>query len=297
MDLNAVEMFVNVVQTGSLSAAAQRLDVPLPTLSRKMRELEQQLSVQLLERTARGTKLTDAGTRLYEHASRGIESLVDAREAVLSSQAQLTGYLRLSLPPSFEPWWAVLDAFQQRYPGIRVFVYSTERRVDLTADGIDVALRVGAIDHEMMVARKMLAYRHVLVASRALVERLGPPVTPDDLARYPCAAWMQNSYARPLWRLGNATFQPKPLISTNDYAHLRFRVLRGEAATELPPYLIADDVKAGHVVALLPDYPLPLQEINLLYPSHRHPSSIVRAYLDFCQERLGGGDASDGAFP
>ncbi|MHB9835792.1 LysR family transcriptional regulator [Paraburkholderia terrae] len=296
MDLNAVEMFVNVVQTGSLSAAAQRLGIPLPTLSRKMRELEQQLSVQLLERTARGTKLTDAGTRLYEHASRGIESLVDAREAVHSSQAQLKGYLRLSLPPSFEPWWAVLDAFQQRYPGIRVFVYSTERRVDLTADGIDVALRVGAIDHELMVARKMLAYRHVLVASRALVERLGPPVTPDDLDRYPCAAWMQNSYARPLWRLGNATFQPKPLISTNDYAHLRFRVLRGEAATELPPYLIADDVKAGRVVALLPNYPLPLQEINLLYPSHRHPSSIVRAYLDFCQERLGGDDASDGSF-
>ncbi|AUT61899.1 LysR family transcriptional regulator [Paraburkholderia terrae] len=297
MDLNAVEMFVNVVQTGSLSAAAQRLGIPLPTLSRKMRELEQQLSVQLLERTARGTKLTDAGTRLYEHASRGIESLVDAREAVHSSQAQLKGYLRLSLPPSFEPWWAVLDAFQQRYPGIRVFVYSTERRVDLTADGIDVALRVGAIDHEMMVARKMLAYRHVLVASRALVERLGPPVTPDDLDRYPCAAWMQNSYARPLWRLGNVTFQPKPLISTNDYAHLRFRVLRGEAATELPPYLIADDVKAGNVVALLPDYPLPLQEINLLYPSHRHPSSIVRAYLDFCQERLGGDDTGDGPFP
>ena len=172
MDLNAVEMFVNVVQTGSLSAAAQRLGIPLPTLSRKMRELEQQLSVQLLERTTRGTQLTDAGTRLYEHASRGIESLVDAREAVLSSQAQLKGYLRLSLPPSFEPWWAVLDAFQQRYPGIRVFVYSTERRVDLTADGIDVALRVGAIDHELMVARKILAYRHVLVASRALVERL-----------------------------------------------------------------------------------------------------------------------------
>ncbi|WP_109480410.1 LysR family transcriptional regulator [Paraburkholderia sp. C35] len=292
MDLNAVEMFVNVVQTGSLSAAAQRLGVPLPTLSRKMRELEQQLSVQLLERSARGTKLTDAGTRLYEHASRGIESLVDAREAVLSSQAQLKGYLRLSLPPSFEPWWVLLDAFQHRYPGIRVFVYSTERRVDLTADGIDVALRVGAIDHESMVARRMFAYRHVLVASRALVEQLGAPASPDDLHRYPCAAWMQNSYARPLWRLGDAKFQPATLLSTNDYAHLRFRVLRGEAASELPPFLIDDDLAAGRVVELLPEYPLPLQEINLLYPSHRHPSSIVRAYLDFCQERLSRGEGA-----
>jgi DNA-binding transcriptional LysR family regulator len=290
MDLNAVEMFVNVVQTGSLSAAAQRLGIPLPTLSRRMRELERQLHVQLLERSVRGTKLTDAGTRLYEHASRGIEALSDAREAVLSSQVQLEGILRLSLPPSFEPWWAVLDAFQARYPGIRAFVYATERRVDLIADGIDIAMRVGAIEHESMVARKLLVYRHVLVASRALVERLGVPATPDDLHRFPCAAWTQNSYTSPRWQLGDATFQPKPVLSTNDYAHLRFRVLRGEVVTELPRFMIDGDLKTGRAVALLSDHPMPLQEINLLYPSHRYPSSVVRAYLDYCHERLGGGD-------
>jgi molybdenum-dependent DNA-binding transcriptional regulator ModE len=103
MDLNATRMFVAVVQAGSLSAAAIRLGTPLPTLSRRIRDLERQLSVQLLERSARGTKLTDAGTRLYEHAARGIEALLEAEQAVVGDQARLKGPLRLSFPPTVQP--------------------------------------------------------------------------------------------------------------------------------------------------------------------------------------------------
>src|SRR3954454_21058523 len=135
MDLNATRMFVAVVQVGSLSAAATRLGTPLPTLSRRIRDLERHLGVQLLERSARGTKLTDAGARLYDHASRGIEALLEAEQAVVSDQARLKGRLRLSLPQTFEPWWELLAAFQRRYPDIQVYVYSTERRVDPIEDG------------------------------------------------------------------------------------------------------------------------------------------------------------------
>ena len=91
MDLNAARMFVGVVQAGSLSAAATRLGIPLPTLSRRMRDLERQLKVQLLERSARGARLTDAGSRLYEHASRGIEALLEGKQAVVTDQARLKG--------------------------------------------------------------------------------------------------------------------------------------------------------------------------------------------------------------
>jgi DNA-binding transcriptional LysR family regulator len=121
--------------------------------------------VQLLARSARGTKLTDAGTRLYEHTSRGIEALLEAEQAIVGDQARLTGRLRLSLPQTFEPWWDLLAAFQRRYPDIQIYVYSTERRLDLIEDGIDVALRVGAIVHEAMVARHVLSFRNILVAS------------------------------------------------------------------------------------------------------------------------------------
>ena len=286
MDLNAANMFVSVVQAGSLSAAAEKINVPLPTLSRRIRELERELKVQLLERSSRGIKLTEPGSRLYEHANRGIEALNDAQQAVMSDEARLKGRLRLSLPPAFEPWWELLGAFQQRYPDITLSVFATERRVDLVQDGVDVALRVGAIVHESMVARQMIRYRHVLVAAPTLLEQLGEPQSVDDLRGYPCAAWTSDFNARSVWRLGAQVYEPKVMLTTNDYALLRSRAVAGQVLTELPPFLALNEIAEGRLRALLPEHPMPELMINLLYPSHRHPSSIVRTYLDFCQEQV-----------
>lgn len=286
MDLNATRMFVGVVQAGSLSAAATRLGIPLPTLSRRIRDLERELEVQLLERSARSAKLTEAGSRLYEYASRGIEALLEGKQAVVTNQARLKGRLRLSLPQTVEPWWELLAAFQRRYPDIQVYVYSTERRVDLIEDGIDVALRVGAIMHDAMVARRILSFRHILVASQELVERFGLPDEPDALHRFPCAVWASLIDVTARWELGGHVIEPKPVLATNDYHHLCSRALRGDVVTELPPFLAAASVREKRLVPLLPQYPLPEWPINLLYPPHRHQSTIVRAYLDFCQSYL-----------
>lgn len=286
MDLNAARMFVSVVQTGSLSAAASQLGIPLATLSRRIRELERQLNVQLLERSVRGARLTDAGLQLYEHASLGIKALNEGELAVAHGQEHLTGRLRLSLPPTFEPWWDLLAAFQRQYPDIQIQTYVTERRVDLIEDGIDVALRVGRITHEGMIAKWLLSYRHVLVASPRLIARLGEPSAPADLHRYPCAIWRPGTSTPGTWRLGQQVFEPRPMLASNDYAHLRHLALAGEAATELPPFLATQALQDGRLIALLPGHPLPEQQINLVYPSHRHPSAIVRAYLDFCQKHV-----------
>src|SRR6516225_6475299 len=204
MDLDATRMFVAVVQAGSLSAAATRLGTPLPTLSRRVRDLERQLKVQLLE----------------------------AEQAVVSDQARLKGRLRLSLPQTFEPWWDLLAAFQRRYPEIQVYVYSTERRMDLIEDGIDVALRIGAVVHEAMVARHVLSFRNILVASPKLVERCGMPAEPDALHGYPCAVWASPSDVPTRWELGGHVVEPKAVLSTNDYHHLCNRVLGGDVVTE-----------------------------------------------------------------
>jgi DNA-binding transcriptional LysR family regulator len=286
MDLNATRMFVAVVQAGSLSGAATRLGVPLPTLSRRIRDLERRLKVQLLERSARGTKLTDAGTRLYEHAGRGIEALLEAEQAVVSDQACLKGRLRLSLPQTFQPWWDLLAAFQRRYPDIEVYVHSTERRMDLIEDGIDVALRVGAIVHEAMVARHVLSFRNVLVASPKLVKRFGMPAQPDALRRFPCAVWASRVDVPVRWELGGQVVEPKAVLSTNDYHHLCSRALGGDVVTELPPFLAAAPIREKRLVPLLLQHPLPEWSINLIYPPHRYPSTIVRTYLDFCQSYL-----------
>lgn len=287
MDLNATRMFVGAVQAGSFSAAAARLNLPLPTISRRIRQLEQELKVQLLERSPRGITLTDAGARLYEHASRGLEALVEGAEAVRSDQARLKGRLRLSIPPSMEPWWRLLGDFRQQYPDIRISVFSTERRVDLIQDGIDVALRIGAIVDESMVARQVASYRHVLVASPTLLKRLGVPGAADGLRRFPCAVWAPGASTQSVWNLGEAVFAPDAVLSSNDYLYLRACAMRGDAVTELPPFLARDALARGELVRVLPRQELPEVSINLLYPSHRHPSSLVRAYLVYCRERAG----------
>ncbi|NWA20812.1 LysR family transcriptional regulator [Serratia liquefaciens] len=286
MDFNATKMFVSVVQAGSLSAAADKTHVPLPTLSRRIRELERELDVQLLERSPRGIKLTEAGSRLYEHASRGVEALNEAQQAVMNDETRLKGRLRLSMPPNFDPWWDLLGAFQQRFPEISVSVFSTERRIDLVQDGIDVSLRVGTIVHESMVARQMLKYRHLLVAAPSLLAQFGQPASVEDLHHYPCASWAADSSSRGLWRLGHQVFEPKAVLVANDYALLRSRAVAGQAVTELPPFMANKEIAAGRLCAVLPSHPLPEQTLSLLYPSQRHPSRLVRAYLDFCQEQL-----------
>jgi DNA-binding transcriptional LysR family regulator len=230
--------------------------------------------------------LTDAGTRLYEHASRGIEALLEAEQSVVSDQARLKGRLRLSFPPTVQPWWDLLAAFQHRYPDIQIYVYSTVRRLDLIEDGIDVALRVGAVVHEGMVARQVLSIRNILVASPKLVERFGMPAEPDALHRFPCAVWASRVDVPARWELGGHVVEPTAILSTNDYDHLCSRALGGDVVTELPPFLAATPIREKRLVPLLPQYPLPEWSINLLYPPQRHRSTIVRTYLDFCQSYL-----------
>lgn len=284
MDLNATRMFVLVVQAGSFSAAAERSGVPLPTLSRRVRELERDLKVQLVERSVRGARLTEAGARFYETAARGIEMLSDGELSLRNDEARLKGRLRLSVPPSFEPWWVLLSDFQRRYPDIQLTVHATERRVDLIQEGIDVVLRLNDVGDDTLVARRVASYRHVLVAAPCLIAAHGAPSTPQDLRSLPCAVWMSASAPRQQWRLGAETFDPQPVLATNDYQHLRRSAVAGEVVAELPAFLAEPEIAEGRLVPLLQRHPLPVQQANLLYHSHRFLSSLVRAYLDFCTE-------------
>lgn len=286
MDLNAVQMLVTIVQAGSMTAGAERLGVPLPTVSRRLRALEQMLKVELLERSARGVTLTEAGTRLYEHASRGLELLQEGHDAVMSDHAHVQGKLRLSVPPSFSPWYRLISDFQRDHPDVRVQLLSTERRVHPVEDGIDVALRVGKVEHEALIARHLLDYRHVLVASPAFLAAYGAPTQPGDLTELPCATWTLGANTKSTWRFADESVEPNAVLSTNDSMHLVQSVMAGEVVTELPPFLVKDAIEGGLLVPLLVDYPLPSSSLNLLYPAHRHPSAMVRTYLEYCRKRI-----------
>lgn len=286
MDLNALNMFVMAARCGSLSAAARNNDIPLPTLSRKILDLEKELKVLLLERTVKGCKVTEAGARLLAYASSAMDILQEAERSVEPEQAGLTGRLRLSLPQSFGPWWEIIRRFQRTYPGIAVNVYSTERRVDLVSDGIDVALRVGTIADDSVVARHLTDFRHFLVASPALLNASPPLHEPSDLARFPCAAWGSAIDAHPVWRLGDHAYDISAVFTVNDYLQLRAGALAGDFITELPAFIAAGYIRKGELIELLPEYPLPCSSLHLVYKKQRHISSTARAYIDFCTAHL-----------
>ncbi|VAW60619.1 Transcriptional regulator, LysR family [hydrothermal vent metagenome] len=281
MDLNAVELFVRVVQKGSFSAASRSTGVPVATVSRKVSELEQSLGARLLERSTRHQRLTGAGSTLYEFASRGLEEMDAGALALQNREAELRGTLRLSLPPDFEPWWKLLNDFQKKHPDIALDIYATERKVDLIEDGIDVALRIGDITYPSAIARKIISYQHILVATPQFVKTLGSPETPQDLPNFPCAAWCKKD-ASVEWMLGDKKISIVPFIKANDYPHMRYLALQDLCITEQPPFMVNNLIAEKHLLQILPEYDFPQYNINLLYKSRKQLSRIARAYIDFC---------------
>lgn len=166
-DLNALAVFAKVVSAGSFSEAARRLKMPISTVSRRISELEDQLGVRLIERSTRNLRLTDLGAEVLEHAVRNAE-LSEAVESIVSNRlADVSGTLHLSAMPSVSDTLLtpLVTAFQDSYPNVRVHILVTERMVDLIAEGFDLAFRLGPLKDSRLVARRILTYRHRLVAS------------------------------------------------------------------------------------------------------------------------------------
>src|SRR6516165_8223140 len=223
MDLNALIVFAKVVEAKSFSEAARRLGMPISTVSRRVAELEDQLGVRLLDRSTRSLRLTDLGTEVLEQATRSVE-INDAIESIVSNQlANVTGTLRLSAPPNISETLLtpLVTAFQASYPNVRVHILIAERYVDHIADGVDIVFRLGALKDSSLVARRILTYRHQLVASPAYLKGCKSPKKPQDLLGHRLIAF---SYWRPesRWTFVHVngrdeealTFQPH--LSMND---------------------------------------------------------------------------------
>ena len=284
MDLNSVRIFVNVVAKGSFSSAAKLMGIPVATVSRRVAELESSLGVRLLERSTRKLRLTDAGATLYEYASRGVEEMDAGLLALSESEHDLRGRLRLSMPPSFEPMWALLGDFQALHTKIDIDLFVSERRLDFIEDGIDVALRIGDVANPSAVARLLMTYRHRLVASPGFLKNASIQ-SPQDILSNNCAAWSQKNDVV-VWTLGNENLTINPFLRANDYLHMRYLALKGACITELPPFYCQKHLERGELVEVLPEYAMPEQQVNLVYPSRKSVSRITRVFIDYCVENF-----------
>lgn len=282
MDLNAVKLFVQAAEAGSLSEAARRTGVPLPTLSRQLRKLEDDLGMRLLERGPTGLALTPAGNQLASDAEPALTSLAQAEQR-LHDASGVAGRLRISIPPHGEALWPIFRAFRRRYPEVTFEVFVTDRRVDLVVDGIDIALRVGERGSAGYVGRTLTRYRHRIVASPKFLTA-HPLNVPQDLTRVPCACW--RSPGSTVWQVGDTEVELEPVLMTNDYAHLLRLAEAGDVVTEVPPFLAARSFAKGRLVEPLPNHPLPERLMRALAVERRSMEPLIRQFLDYASENV-----------
>jgi DNA-binding transcriptional LysR family regulator len=287
-DLNSLAIFAKVVEAKGFSEAARRLNIPLSTVSRRVAELEDRLGVRLLERSTRRLRLTDVGAEVLEHAQRSAE-LSEAVDSLVSNQLPtVAGVLRLSAPLSTSDSLVapLLGAFQGSYPNVRVQVLITNQFVDHIADGIDLAFRVGPLRDSSLVARKILTFRHQLVASPAYLERVKPPRSPKDLLDHKLLAF---SHWRPgtSWTFSHLngkdqeTLSFEPHLSMNDYTGLAAVLLAGVGIGDLPPLVQPQLIRDGRLVEVMPEWHLPTFDLSVVHLSNRHMSRPVRLFKEF----------------
>ncbi len=292
IDKNAMALYVKVVENHSFSKTAQRENVPVSTVSRKISELEKALGVRLLERSTRQLRMTEIGQDYYERCRRGLEEFETANLMVTDQQARVSGRLRVSVPPSISDVLIIplIDAFQAIYPNVIVSCLVTDRHVNHIEDGIDISLRVGDLQESSLVARRLLRFRSVLVASPDYIEKAGAPGHPNELALHAVIAfsgWEPSI----TWELENngATHKisVQPRIAINDYAGVQGAVISGLGISEIPSLVCGQHLRDGRLVEVLPGWQFAPNTLSVVYPSNRNLSRLVRLFKDFCVERIG----------
>jgi DNA-binding transcriptional LysR family regulator len=287
-DLNSLVIFGKVVESGSFTEAARRLKIPVSTLSRRFSELEDELGVRLLERSTRNIRLTEIGAELLEQAKRGADIEESVIGIVTNRQTHVRGTLRLSAPPSISDSLIapVIRAFQAEYPEVTFQVFITDRIVDQIAEGVDLAFRVGPLKDSSLIARRLLTYRHQLVASPDYLKGRKPPRHPRDLLdhRLLSFSFWQPHYSWHFTRVSgqrHETLAFDPYLAMNDYAGICYALVEGTGIGELPPILQDNLLRKGRLVEVLPDWHLPRFDLSLVHLSNRCPSLPMRAFKEF----------------
>jgi len=290
--LAALEIFVRVVDTGSFSAVARRQNIGQPAVSKAVVQLEQWLGVSLLLRSTRSVVPTEAGRIFYERAKRTIEEADEAVVAARGSASGLSGKLRVSTSICFGRLDVIpnLSAFLAEHPDLDVELVLDDRNVDLVNEGIDVALRIGAMPDSNMTTRRIAVGRRLVVATPAYLQRHGTPKSPGELIDHQTVIYPRGGGESWTFRKAN---EEVPVVLQG-----RLKVTQAEGVREAvlcdmglavaSEWLFSPELKSGKVVAILQDWTLPPNTLSAVYPTGRLASTKARAFVAFVERFMGG---------
>ena len=286
-DLNSLVIFAKVVEVKSFSEAARRLKMPTSTVSRRVADLEEQLGVRLIERSTRSLRLTDVGSEVFEQARHSSE-ISEAVDNIASNHlSTVSGELRIASPPSISDSFLapLIGAFQTSYPNVRLQVFITDRIVDQIVEGVDLAFRVDPLlKDSSLVARKILTYRHQLVASPTYLAGRKPPQKPQDLLQHRLLAF---SFWKPVnvWTFVNGkkreTLRFHPHLSMNDYAGLAAALLASAGIGDLPPLVQPALLREGKLIEVMPNWHFSNFHMWIVHLGNRYLTRPVRVFKEF----------------
>ncbi|EME5081432.1 LysR family transcriptional regulator [Klebsiella aerogenes] len=291
--LRGMETFVAVVECGSFTGAAARLEMSAVMVGKYIALLEGQLGTRLLERNTRRQSLTDAGRVYFDEARRVLEQVANAERSVERLRLAPAGTLRVSAPVSFgASIIAPLTAsFLQAWPEVRVELDLTNRMVDLVDEGIDLAIRIGDIQRTDLVAKYLAPYRMAICAAPDYLARHGTPQTPADLAGHQClshAVWT----ARNEWRLPGAAEEVRwkrdAVLRCNDGYALRMAAVAGAGLLLQPEVLLAEDLANGRLVRILQNYTPEPRPIHLLWRQDLRPLPKLTRFVEHLLKEVNG---------
>ena len=296
MTKNPVEdmrVFREVLDAGSFTAAADRLDTSKQLVSRRIQALEERLGVRLLNRTTRRLSPTPLGLAYLERAREILQAVDEAEDAIGQQGSRPHGRLRVSAPMSFGTLHLAprMPAFLTAYPEVELAMDLNDRMVDLVGEGYDLAVRIGPLADSSLMARRIGTVHLLTCASPAYLAAAGTPATPADLAGHRCLIYGHGrtgtwQYAGPAGKRPATVTVSGPLCSNNGEM-LREVALGGRGLIQLPDFLVDDVVATGQLIRVLDDHAPPPFPLSAVYPRHRQTSPLVRAFIDFLAASIG----------
>ncbi|WBS05415.1 LysR family transcriptional regulator [Pseudoduganella sp. SL102] len=289
--LQAMEVFVQVVDAGGFSRAADLMQLPKATVSTLIQQLETSLSVKLLHRTTRQVSVTADGAAYYERCLRILSDVKDAEESLSRTRLSPSGRLRVESPTGLasEILVPALPAFFERYPDIQLELGSSDRPVDLIEEGVDCAVRGGALGDSTLIARRIGIIHFVTCAAPAYLAKYGAPQHPRELERHRCVNYFSAKtgkiYDWDFTKDGERIQIPMPgVIALNDSNAYIQAGLAGLGVIQMTDYLLLEHVRTGRMVQLLSDWTTDPLPVHIVYPQNRHLSAKVRVFVEWVAE-------------